>query len=555
MQGRENAPPVVKACLNSWEKMNPGWELRVLDQYDAVAYAPRLKQIDLRKKDITATAYSDILRIYLLHEYGGVWVDATTFCNLSLDAWLPDYMSTGFFAFKKSKLPISSWFLASEENNYIVAAMARATSDYWARRSKVEHYYWFHRIFARLLKTDKQFSDCWGATKSKSAHKPHAALKAGLARPYAEVCNKIDWSTPVFKLTYKFDRNEVHSESLLNHFLEHKNSVEKKRSKRAVEYARTPRVAGQKVATDNLGDHIQILAARQLMDRFGLVPEVNFDRDKGLGSARSIEDESDKFLIMMNGWFKRGNGEWPPNNRLDPIFMGFHIRPRQSAVLTAPETIEYYKNFGPIGCRDSFTTGYLKSSGVPVVESNCLTLTFPKRLPSKSQTEVFVVSRDDRLSKAIAPIFSDAVLVNHYSGDKNFQRNMKAAQDLLTMYRRRAKLVVTSLLHCALPCLAMGIPVVMFAPMNSAKGHESDMERFSSLKKIVKIHDMNRLQDVDWDIGPAETGKYKLALVDLLKSNLDRRGVRSQRVSGPFARLKGFHSPELDFKESRDHFS
>jgi len=39
------------------------------------------------------------VRILLLHEFGGIWVDATLLCNRPLDEWLPSTMTEGFFAF------------------------------------------------------------------------------------------------------------------------------------------------------------------------------------------------------------------------------------------------------------------------------------------------------------------------------------------------------------------------------------------------------------------------------------------------------------------------
>ena len=49
---------------------------------------------------INRIALSEIIRIELLKTYGGLWIDATTFCNKPLDRWLPEYIDHGFFAFE-----------------------------------------------------------------------------------------------------------------------------------------------------------------------------------------------------------------------------------------------------------------------------------------------------------------------------------------------------------------------------------------------------------------------------------------------------------------------
>ena len=98
-EGREAAPPLVQKCLSSWERNNPSWEFRCLDATSIERYVPLRQYIDLNRQSLTAASLSDIVRILLLREFGGVWVDATLFCNRPLDEWLPGVMEEGFFAF------------------------------------------------------------------------------------------------------------------------------------------------------------------------------------------------------------------------------------------------------------------------------------------------------------------------------------------------------------------------------------------------------------------------------------------------------------------------
>jgi hypothetical protein len=54
--------------------------------------------------------------------------------------------------------------------------------------------------------------------------------------------------------------------------------------------------------------------------------------------------------------------------------------------------------------------------------------------------------------------------INHYSHTNDFVKNMTCAQNLLDNYYNNARVVITTFLHCALPCIAMGIPVIVFYP-------------------------------------------------------------------------------------------
>ena len=115
-QGREAAPPLVQKCLRSWERNNLGWELRCLDATTIERYVTLEPYVDLHRQSLTAASLSDILRIFLLREFGGVWVDATLYCNRPLDDWMPNLMREGFFAFAEPapSRPLSSWFLSAK---------------------------------------------------------------------------------------------------------------------------------------------------------------------------------------------------------------------------------------------------------------------------------------------------------------------------------------------------------------------------------------------------------------------------------------------------------
>lgn len=81
LQGRENAPAVVQRCIHSWEVNNPTWTLKLLTADTVSHYIDVTEFVDLQTQTLQAASLSDIIRIMLLHEYGGVWADATTLCN------------------------------------------------------------------------------------------------------------------------------------------------------------------------------------------------------------------------------------------------------------------------------------------------------------------------------------------------------------------------------------------------------------------------------------------------------------------------------------------
>lgn len=281
-----------------------------------------------------------------------------------------------------------------------------------------------------------------------------------------------------------------------------------------------------KVSTQNLGDHIQIMATKKLLKcHFGIEPSTYVDRDNEISNPPN----SNQLPLIINGWFKTNRKQWPPHSNIVPLFIGFHIRPTACPELLSAKAIKYYKKHQPIGCRDVFTKNELEKRGVLCYESNCLTITLPTRMPSSSQTKVFIVSRDKRLFHAIPENikreWKDCESINHYTDTRDFESNMISAKKLLDLYRNKAKLVITTFLHCALPCIAMGIPVIVFYPDNSNLSgskdlqDKSDRQRFSSLQKIIRIYNFNEMYDVNWNPDRIYVDKLKEEVVRSFKTN------------------------------------
>lgn len=151
LQGLEQAPDIVRACYKSWETLNPGWEIIFLDETSVHEYVD-LKPILAKQGYLGKAALSDIIRVKLLAQYGGVWADATSYCQIPLNDWLGDHMESGFFAFRKPDRVrlLTSWFLAARPDNYLIKKWAEATDAYMlenpqlARRPKTARYFkWF----------------------------------------------------------------------------------------------------------------------------------------------------------------------------------------------------------------------------------------------------------------------------------------------------------------------------------------------------------------------------------------------------------------------------
>jgi FkbM family methyltransferase len=227
LQGRANAPEAVKYNLQRWEILNPGYTVNVLDAGDVDGL---LGSAGLDLAGISPQSLSDVVRLKLLSDNGGVWVDASVLPMVPLDRWLPDAVSpTGFFAFKREDVPLSSWFLAASVDNLIVERWWRETQRLWNRARRVAPdpviphnpaslvtperlsttdelpYFWVHCLFAYLLDTDPEVNDIWLRCPNKSAMPPHTlqGLLAGNSSPSDKEIVRAAFAAPVQKLNWR----------------------------------------------------------------------------------------------------------------------------------------------------------------------------------------------------------------------------------------------------------------------------------------------------------------------------------------------------------------
>jgi NADH:ubiquinone oxidoreductase subunit len=167
--GFDQAPPVVKQCIQSWRKHNPSWEVRVWDERSAGDILKRSEPMP----GLAPRLYSNILRNELLLRQGGVWADATLLCRRSLDCWLPTIMTQcDFFVFSRpgKDRVMASWFMAARPGSTIGRDLRAILGRLWrGRNSPPRVYFWYHYSLEYLLLTSRRFRREWNKMPRISA--------------------------------------------------------------------------------------------------------------------------------------------------------------------------------------------------------------------------------------------------------------------------------------------------------------------------------------------------------------------------------------------------
>lgn len=101
-------PSNVAHCINSWRKLNPGVSIRVFSKSDAKELLMAPEWFD----QLTPQVQADWVRLKVLHDRGGIWMDANIYGIKSVDSWV-DWEGNELTIFgnvhKKDCLQLESW--------------------------------------------------------------------------------------------------------------------------------------------------------------------------------------------------------------------------------------------------------------------------------------------------------------------------------------------------------------------------------------------------------------------------------------------------------------
>lgn len=279
----------------------------------------------------------------------------------------------------------------------------------------------------------------------------------------------------------------------------------------------------------NIGDAIQTIAIENIYAKLG-VDDPDF-----VSLVKSpemiVRDELPHYsgppcILPMQAWFGEKQGlfhlPWPDTVR--PVFIGFHLsEAKKTRNRFVSEGIhEKMKKYRPIGCRDRNTMHFLRGLGIEAYFSACMTLTFDKRGHEPKEDKIFVVDlAPDAVNCLPETIKKHACFdISHshmFSGaDVTLQEAIQfedKARRILDIYRDEAKMVITSRIHVAMPCMAMGIPVIFI-------NRHPNIARFDVLQGLIPVYSINEMPYIDWEPKPVDIDLLKATILDNAKRQL-----------------------------------
>ena len=246
--------------------------------------------------------------------------------------------------------------------------------------------------------------------------------------------------------------------------------------------------------TDNIGDDILSYAGMKYL------PHVDYVIDRE--SLDTFCPEKKEYVtVIMNGWYLINKFNWPPSPYINPKIIGVHFSNNDFWGI-GDEYLdglgqEYLKGNGPVGCRDTGTMNKMMDRDIPAYLSGCLTLTLPKFENVESTDKVVLVDVPDilanKMQKELGPqsveCFSHFVVVSERGAE--WPIRCEKVENILKKYQG-ARLVITTRLHCALPCLALGTPVILIEEETT-----DYLERKNDFSKYLKNYTLEQILHMD----------------------------------------------------------
>ena len=258
----------------------------------------------------------------------------------------------------------------------------------------------------------------------------------------------------------------------------------------------------------NIGDNVQSYAIQNLYKHMG----INLDEVVEI-MPTELNNYNGEYVVVPFAQafsnYKRMN-VFPVSHKIIPVIISMAMCDED-----CDEIVPYLKKHEPIGCRDEITMNLFRRKGIEAYLSGCLTITLPKRKETPNKKKVFLIDVPQSLKEYIpteirqyCEELTHEVEVNNYPmTDEDFVYIDCLAKKQFQRYEKEATLVVTSRLHAAVPCIAMGIPVIV--AVNNID------YRFSWVDKLVPIYTPQKFDLIDWNPKSLELEGLKKQVAEL----------------------------------------
>lgn len=212
-QGLDDAPVVVRRCYSSVIENLPDWEVVLITgkNYKTYVTFPEYIIHKFEKGQITITHFSDLLRLELLINHGGLWLDATVLCT---GGNIPTSITDSELFLYQTLKPgadghattMSSWCMYAKTNNKLLIATRELLYEYWKKQTMLMDYFLIHQFFSIAC---ERYPEEAQKMPPYCNSIPHILLLHLFNEYDAQYWNDLKKMTCFHKLTYKLNKEDM----------------------------------------------------------------------------------------------------------------------------------------------------------------------------------------------------------------------------------------------------------------------------------------------------------------------------------------------------------
>lgn len=207
-QGESQMPDIVRMCLESVRKYSNGHEVIVItsDNFRDYVTLPDAIVMSYEAGDIKPAHFSDIIRVNLLVQQGGLWLDSTMYLTAPIDNSIFERqfysIHTKEEGYYVSRCRWAVFAMGCDRYNRLFLLLSKAFSQYLESSGIFVDYFMFDQLIDMLVQEDPEVAYM---IESVPMNNPEVhSLNPMLEQDYdEEAYRKICVSTSMFKLSYR----------------------------------------------------------------------------------------------------------------------------------------------------------------------------------------------------------------------------------------------------------------------------------------------------------------------------------------------------------------
>ena len=208
--GLDSAPQLVKQCVKSIQQNADGHPVNIITEQNWTRYIAIPSYIieHVSKKKMGLAHLSDYIRISLLNQYGGLWLDATIFCTekiprsffeLPLFTCKSEYQECGYL----SHMQWTTFCLGGWKGNVFFSFLKEAFEEYWKKNDYAIDYLFFDDLIFLAKENIPAIKQMLEAIPTNTPHRDDLQAAFNATLPAEDFGKVIHSDTPLYKLSWR----------------------------------------------------------------------------------------------------------------------------------------------------------------------------------------------------------------------------------------------------------------------------------------------------------------------------------------------------------------